>query len=176
MARALVIGYGNLDRGDDGAGFHVVNRLRAALGQPPLADDETGLEGIGAEIDAVFLRQLVPERAPDAAAYDRLVFCDAHVLPEGGDLQARRVRPEMRVSGFGHVMHPEGFLWLVHGLSARRPDGLMVALRGFRFDPTRRLSEGTSSQVDPAVALIRNHLAGGAPALRVDLQHEGGDS
>lgn len=173
MARALVIGYGNLERGDDGAAFHVVNRLRTALGRPPLADDDTGLESLGAEIDAVFVRQLVPELAADAAGYDRLVFCDAHVLPEGGDLQARPVRPERRVSGFGHVMHPDAFLWLVHGLSARRPDGFMVALRGFRFELTRRLSDGTSSLVDQAVALIRRHLAGAAPDPLP--QDQGGD-
>ena len=173
MTRALVIGYGNLERGDDGAAFHVVNRLRAALGQAPLGEDDTGLERLGGEIDTVFARQLVPELAADAAGYDRLVFCDAHVLPEGGDLQARPVVPEFRLSGFGHVMHPEAFLWLVHGLTARRPDGYMVALRGFRFELTRRLSDGTSSLVDQSVALIRRHLARAAP---VPLPHaQGGD-
>ena len=72
----------------------------------------------------------MPELAADAAGYDRLVFCDAHVYAEGDALQARAVRPERRISGFGHVMHPDAVLWLVHGLSARRPDGYMVALRG----------------------------------------------
>ena len=163
MARALVIGYGNLERGDDGAALHVVNRLRAALGRPQLAEDESGLESLGAEVDAVFVRQLVPELAADAAGYDRLVFCDAHVLAEGEALQARTVRPERRISGFGHVMHPDAFLWLVHGLSARRPDGYMVALRGFRFELTRRLSDGTSPLVDQAVALILRHLAEAVP-------------
>jgi hydrogenase maturation protease len=173
MARTLVIGYGNLERGDDGVAFHVVNRLRAELGRAPLAEDNSGLEGLGAEIDTVFVRQLVPELAADAAGYDRLVFCDAHVLPEREDLLARPVRPERRISGFGHLMHPEAFLWLVHGLSARRPDGYMVALRGFQFELTRRLSDGISIQMDQAVALIRHHLAGAAP---VPLPHaQGGD-
>lgn len=173
MPRALVIGYGNLERGDDGAAFHVVNRLRSALGQPPLAPEDDGLDRLGGALDAVFVRQLVPELAADAAGYDRLVFCDAHVLPDGPDLQVRPVAPVRRVSGFGHVLHPEGFLWLVHGLSARRPDGLMVALRGFRFELTRRLSEGTWSLVDPAVARIRQHLAGAIPE---PLPHDqGGD-
>jgi hypothetical protein len=78
------------------------------------------------------------------------------------------------VSGFGHVLYPEGFLWLVHGLSARRPDGYMVALRGFRFELTRRLSDGTALLVDAAAAHIRRHLAGAVPD-RVDPHDEGGD-
>lgn len=173
MARALVIGYGNLERGDDGAAWHVVNRLRAALGRPPLAEDETGLERLGDVVDAVFVRQLVPELAADAAGYDRLVFCDAHVYAEGDDLQARPVRPERRISGFGHVMHPDAFLWLVHGLSARRPDGYMVALRGCQFERPHRVSEATAALVDQAVALILRHLAA---AVTDPLPHDqGGD-
>jgi len=173
MGRALVIGYGNTDRGDDGAAFHVVNRLRSAVGRPPLAADETGLGALGGEVDAVFVRQLVPELAVDASGYDRIVFCDAHVIPGGGEPLARPVLPERRMSGFGHVMHPEALLWLVHGMSSRRPDGYLVALRGFRFEEPDRLSAATAAQIDRAVARIRRHLAG---AACVALPHDpGGD-
>ena len=62
MPRILVIGYGNPDRGDDGAALHVVNRLREHLGQPPLDEDDGGLADLGRDT-AVFVPQLVPELA-----------------------------------------------------------------------------------------------------------------
>ncbi len=78
MQRSLVIGYGNVDRGDDGAAFHVVNRVRARLGQRVLTEDESGLDSLGAAT-AVFVPQLTPELAYDAAACHCLVLVDAHV-------------------------------------------------------------------------------------------------
>ena len=78
MPRTLVIGYGNLERGDDGAALQVVNRLRHLLGRPPLAEDDGGLGELGQDT-AVFVPQLVPELAVDAAAYESIVLVDAHV-------------------------------------------------------------------------------------------------
>jgi hypothetical protein len=64
MPQTLVIGFGNLDRGDDGVAFDVVNLLRRQMGVKPLDADETGLDDRGGETGAVFVRQLVPELAP----------------------------------------------------------------------------------------------------------------
>lgn len=56
--RTLVMGYGNLDRSDDGVAYYVVNALRGRLGQPALAEDGSGLETRGGNTDAIFLTQL----------------------------------------------------------------------------------------------------------------------
>ena len=55
MSRTLVIGFGNIDRADDGVAFYVINALRRRLGQKPLSEEDTGLEELGAPIDSVFL-------------------------------------------------------------------------------------------------------------------------
>jgi molybdopterin-guanine dinucleotide biosynthesis protein A len=44
--RTLIIGYGNLERADDGVAYHAVNALRQRLGQKALSEDETGLQGL----------------------------------------------------------------------------------------------------------------------------------
>ena len=44
MPRTLIIGFGNLDRADDGVAFYVINALRRRLGQKALSEEDTGLE------------------------------------------------------------------------------------------------------------------------------------
>ena len=83
MSRTLVIGFGNIDRADDGAAFFVINALRRRLGQNPLNEDETGLEELGAKIDSVFLSQLTPELLETLAGYQQVIFVDGKKLTEG---------------------------------------------------------------------------------------------
>ena len=87
-----------LRRGDDGAAFHVVNRLRERLGQRPLPEDDSGLEALTPET-AVFLPQLTPELAVDAAPYHRLVLIDAHVTAEVRPVIYLRLQAEYRPPG-----------------------------------------------------------------------------
>ncbi|MBI5581601.1 MAG: hypothetical protein HY895_20800, partial [Deltaproteobacteria bacterium] len=47
--RTRVIGFGNLDRGDDGVAFDVVNLLRRQLGLKLLDAEETGLDDRGGD-------------------------------------------------------------------------------------------------------------------------------
>ena len=155
----MVIGYGNLERGDDGVAFHVVNRLRRALGRAPLGDADTGLQDLGADTDAVFIRQLVPELAVEAAAYDRLVFVDAHVPSLGQAVACARILPEARLSAFSHLMAPAAFLWLAQAVGGRAPAGFLVSLRGRCFDPVRGLSPQTAGLVNRAAARIRRLLS-----------------
>jgi Ni,Fe-hydrogenase maturation factor len=79
MPRTLIIGFGNLDRADDGVAFHVVNVVRQHLGQAQLPEDDTGLEGLGSAVDTIFLSQLTPELTDIMQDYSRILFVDAHV-------------------------------------------------------------------------------------------------
>jgi hydrogenase maturation protease len=150
MSQTLIIGYGNLDRGDDGAAFHVVNRLRERLGHRPLAEDDSGLGELEAET-AVFVPQLTPELAVDAAPYHRLVLVDAHVTTEVRPVIYLRLQPDYRPPVVSHVLSPAMFLWLVQAVSGQSCTAFLVSLRGHCFDPQRRLSAETSAWVDPAV-------------------------
>lgn len=163
MSQTLIIGYGNLDRGDDGAAFHVVNRLRERLGQRPLPEDDSGLEALTPET-AVFLPQLTPELAVDAAPYHRLVLIDAHVTAEVRPVIYLRLQAEYRPPGLSHVLSPAMFLWLVQAISGRTCAAFLVSLRGHCFALQRGLSAETSAWVDAAadrvLKLIHNTAAG----------------
>jgi hydrogenase maturation protease len=155
MARQVVMGIGNLDRGDDGVAYHVVNRLRRRLGSTPLDEGETGLGETAAEAAVLFVRQLVPELTLDVGGCDRLIFVDAHVPAEPRPIVCTRLRPEARLSSrLSHCLPPEGFLWLLQALVSRAPESYLVSVRAERFDLVRRLSPAAAALVTPAASII----------------------
>ena len=158
MARTLVIGYGNLDRADDGVAFHVINALRRRLGQRPLSAEETGWEQLGTVHDSVFLRQLQPEWMETCASYDRVIFVDAHVHENTADLACVPVLPEYVPPPFTHHMTPPTFLALMQALYAREPAGRLLSIRGHDFDFHRGLSPAAAGQVPAAVEMILRML------------------
>jgi hydrogenase maturation protease len=158
MPQTLVIGYGNPDRGDDGAALHVVNRLRARMGQPPLAEDDGGLGDIGGDT-AVFVPQLVPELAVDAAAYERVVLVDAHVTEEHRPVVYFRLQPEYQPPTLSHQLSPAMFAWLVQAAHGKNRAAFLVSLRGHCFEPQRGLSPATAALVEPAAEKAWNCCA-----------------
>jgi len=162
MNRTLVIGFGNRDRADDGVAYYVVNVLRERRGQRMLAEDETGLEELGAPVDAVFMTQLAPELMDVTAPYGRIVFVDAHVGEDRGDLYSARVQPEDATSAFTHQISPAMFLALLQALYGREPEGHIVSIRGYDFDFHHNLSEATRRLIGDAADRIEAiHDAGG---------------
>ena len=162
MSRTLIIGYGNLDRGDDGVAFDVVNALRVRLGQDPLDEQETGLGELGTETDSVFLRQLVPELMDTAAGYDQVIFVDAHVRENPRELWWAPVQPDFVPSAFTHHINPATFLALIRALYDRNPAGYLLSIRGHEFDFSRGLSFETERLVQPAVDELVKRLPSAA--------------
>jgi len=160
MARTLVIGYGNVDRQDDGVAFHVLNAARLRLGRPPLAEDDTGLEDLGHPVDTIFLLQLGPELLDVAAEYERLILVDAHVQAGVEDVRWERVVPEYAPSAFTHHMTPAMFMALLQALYQRRPEVHVVSIRGHHFDFQRNLTASTAALVEPAADQVLHLIAG----------------
>ncbi len=154
MVHNLVIGYGNLERQDDGVGFHVVNRLRRHLAQKPLAWDDDGMSRLGGGTDSVFIRQLVPELIETIVHYDRVIFVDAHVPADRPNLVCTRLYPGDGLALFSHHMHPAMLLGILQAVWDREPVGHLLSIQGSRFDLGRRLSAGTAALVAPATAMI----------------------
>jgi hydrogenase maturation protease len=153
--RTRVIGFGNLDRGDDGVAFDVVNLLRRKLGLMALDAEQTGLDERGGDTDAVFVPQLVPELALDVGNCERVIFVDAHVSAEPRAIVCVAVQPEARLSStLSHTLPVEGFLWLVQAVAGRAPESFLVSLRGRRFEPGRGLSPEAAGLVEQAVARV----------------------
>jgi len=158
MLRILIIGFGSIDRGDDGVAYHVINALRQRLGQNMLGEDETGLEELGKQIDSIFLVQLAPELLEVLAGYDHVVFVDAHVLENIGNLHCSPVTPEYAPATLTHHMGPEMFLALLKALYQWEPTGHLVSIRGYNFDFHRDLSFDTKALVEPATDYILHLL------------------
>ena len=161
MPRTLVIGFGNIDRADDGVAYSVINALRRRLGQKPLKEDETGLDELGAEVDSVFLSQLTPELMETLAGYRQVVFVDAHVYENADPLHCAPVSPEYTPSSFTHHLTPGAFLALLKALYRLEPAGHLVSIRGHDFDFHRNLSPETEALVGPAVEHILRLIKGG---------------
>lgn len=151
----LIIGYGNMDRGDDGVAFAVINELRRQTGTKILEEGDTGLDDLGHTSDSVFIPQLVPEMIEIVAGYDAVVFVDAHVGDDLEDLNFCAVVPEYVSSPFTHHMTPPAFMAFLKTLYQCEPRAHLVSIRGHEFDFTRTLSPGTRVLVEPAVRIIR---------------------
>jgi Ni,Fe-hydrogenase maturation factor len=128
MPRTLIIGFGNIDRADDGVALFVINALRRRLGQKPLPEDETGLEELGAEVDSAFLSQLTPELLETVAGYRQVIFVDAHVYENVDALHCAPVSPENTPSTFTHHLTPAAFLRCSKPLPSE-PVGQLVSIR-----------------------------------------------
>jgi hydrogenase maturation protease len=154
MVRNLIIGYGNLERQDDGVGFYVVNRLRRHLAQPPLTSEDNGLSRLGRSTDSVFMRQLVPELIETIVHYDRLIFVDAHVPADMPNLACTRLYPDVDTLLFSHHLHPALLLGFLKAVRDQDPLSHLLSIRASRFELERGLSVETAALVAPATAMI----------------------
>lgn len=145
MQRALVLGYGNSLRRDDGAGPEVARRV-AALGLP-------GVEVIEAH-------QLLPEHAAALAVVERAVFVDASVEDGVDAVTARRVAPAADASLAPHASSPEALLALAWLLFERVPEAWLVSVPAADLGLGEGLSAGVAVACGEAVDRIRGLLAG----------------
>ncbi len=157
-----MIGFGNVYRRDDGVAFIVLNALRERLGRSPLEIDDDGFDDLGQRVDTVLLHQLVPELADVAAAYDQVLFVDAHM----GAIEALVYEQELEVcfksTTVSHQMHPCSLLALVAELHGRAPRGVLISIRGHDFEFGEGLSDETAALVPQAVERILALAAPGA--------------
>lgn len=158
MSRTLVIGFGNIDRADDGVAYYIVNSLRKHLGGKELNEGETGIEDLDSpesgKAGSIFLIQLTPELVDILAGYERIVFVDAHIDPGMPDLHCAPVQPDSAAPLFSHHMTPAMLLALTGVIHGRKPHGYLVSARGLDFDFHRGLSPETEALVQPAVRKI----------------------
>ncbi|MGV8056561.1 MAG: hydrogenase maturation protease [Smithellaceae bacterium] len=150
MLRTIIIGYGNIDRSDDGVAYEVVNLVRQHLGQKILEDGDTGLENLQGEIDSIFLPQLVPEIMELLTGYEQIIFVDAHTGTDVEDLNCFKVIPQYISSTFTHHMTPDALLAFLKSLYSHEPEAYMVSVCAQNFDFKRSFSPKTQSLLGPA--------------------------
>lgn len=139
--RSLVIGYGNVDRQDDGAGWHILDLLADRLGLEPdgqevWSEDET--------ICLHYTLQLTPELSDLIAQFERVCFVDAHTGQEKDEIHAAPVEPAYQASAFTHHMTPATCMLLAEELYGKRPEAVLFSVRGYAFAFQNGLSEKTT--------------------------------
>lgn len=162
---SLVIGYGNVDRQDDGAGWHVLDLLARWLGLEPDGQEVWSEDGT---ICLHYTQQLTPELAEFIAQFERVCFVDAHTGQEKDEIHTMPVAPAYQTSAFTHHMTPAICMLLAEELYVKRPEAILFSVRGYAFGFQRELSERTAWLADKAAQRIWSWLQGHASRPSVE--------
>ncbi|MCC6147624.1 MAG: hypothetical protein IT308_08675 [Anaerolineaceae bacterium] len=154
MAATIIIGYGNPDRQDDGAAWHILAGLARRFGREIPTWPEDVFNPSGENPDLLFNLQLMPELAETISQYERVCFVDAHTGGVLNDLNIQLLHPLFQNSPFTHHMTPETCLTLAESVYHARPESLLVSVRGYQFGFSHDLSEKTQALVTEAIHAI----------------------
>ena len=154
MPDTLILGYGNVDRMDDGVAWHVLAALAVALGMPAptLLEDAFALPR--RQADCLFILQLTPELAERLAQYRRVCFVDAHTGDLLDETRLAPVAPAFTNSPFTHHLTPATCLALAQALYGRAPEAVLASVRGEAFGFAQELSPAAARRVPALVAQI----------------------
>ena len=161
--KTLVLGFGNVNRQDDGAAWHILSQLARRLkSAPPAAVDSSShvdlvdydLEVCTEKLDLLFVLQLTPELCELISRYGRVCFVDTHTgrIPE--EIHIETLEPELQRSPFTHHLVPNTCLAMTQSLFHVQPEGLLVSVRGYEFDFLTGLSARTAGLIDKAASIV----------------------
>ncbi len=154
MARTLILGYGNVDRQDDGVAWHILAALAARFGGATPATPEADLAANDPRIVLQFVLQLTPELAETLAQYARVCFVDAHTGNVPRAVNVMPVASGLQTAPFTHHLTPQTLLAFAQSLYGVTPHAILVSVRGYEFGFARELSARTAVLVAPAVEQI----------------------
>ena len=159
MGKTLILGYGNTDRQDDGVAWHVLNFIAQLLGRPvSISPDEDEDQLSGSDPELRFVLQLTPEMAESIAPFERVCFVDAHTGAVAGEVNLSPLEGRFQSSPFTHHLTPDSCLALAEALYGRRPQAILVSVRGYEFGFERVLSPRTKELADQAARQIYEWL------------------
>jgi hydrogenase maturation protease len=141
-AKALIVGYGNPLRGDDGVGQAVARAFA----------DEAAIDGV----DALACHQLAPELAERFAAAARVVLVDAAAGREAGGISVVALRPApASASILGHHVEPSQLLHMTQVLYGRSPEAYLVTVGAGSLELGEGLSAPVAAALPEVIATVR---------------------
>jgi hydrogenase maturation protease len=143
--RALVVGYGNPLRGDDGVGPEVARRLAAELSDP--------------EIVILAVHQLTPELTEPLSQARLALFIDASSEGTPGQVRVEEIQARPPEQSFTHEFDPPMLLAAAQLLYGRCPEARLVSLAGQSFEFEETLSAPVMQALPEAVGQVRRLLA-----------------
>ncbi len=138
--RTLVVGLVNPLRGDDAAGWAVVEQLATRV-------DESA-------VDLRTVHQLLPELADPVSRARRAVFVDAAVGEHPGAVEVREVAPALPEGIFSHHMSPASLLALARALYGAAPAAFVVTITAQQFELEGPLAGAVRDALPKAVDAI----------------------
>lgn len=149
-ADTLIIGFGNADRQDDGAGWHVLRNLAARLDQEVSDEPGAPIEIEAERVDLLYILQIFPELAETISHYQRVCFVDAHTADIPERISWVELEPLYERSPLTHHMSPKTLLSIAETIYATTPEAVLVSIRGYSFQFQRELSKNTATLVEEA--------------------------
>jgi hydrogenase maturation protease len=154
----LLLGYGNIDRQDDGVAWHILRRVAQRLGRSlPEFPDEEFIPGTQPP-DYLFTLQLSPELTETLIAYQRVCFVDAHTGNVPEDVHHEPVVSQFQASPLTHHMTAASCIALCDAIFNRHPEAVLYSVRGYEFGFEHSLSASTYEHAQLAAEQILNWL------------------
>lgn len=154
MKKTLILGFGNLDRQDDGVSWHILCGIAQKLGRPVPESYDDCFEPGGENPDLMFSLQLMPEMAETISTYERVCFVDAHTGSVPNNVNITELKAEFQRSPLTHHLTANTLLNLVDTLYHNVPQSILVSVRGYEFGFSQSLSEPTEELAQQAVEVI----------------------
>ena len=126
MPGILIVGYGNVLRGDDGVGIHVARELERQFHDDP-------------EVEIIACQQLTHEMAEDISASELVIYLDAAVDDEPGSVRCRQLHADTPV-GYSHDVTAEALVSAAEQLYGELPKAFSITFSGYSFEMGSRLS------------------------------------
>lgn len=158
MKRALVFGFGNADRQDDGVAWHILVGLAQKMNLSTPFEPGDLFNFAKDQIVLQFNLQLTPELAETINNFDVVYFVDAHTGAINEDISFRSIIPQTQNSPFTHHLSPQMLLAITQTIYGTVPDAFLLSIRAFEFEFSRDLSQRTQNLCTKAIELLWNHL------------------
>jgi Ni,Fe-hydrogenase maturation factor len=155
LKNALLLGFGNPDRQDDGVAWHILQRVCKALGRVVPQSIEDDFPPFGDEYPHfLFDLQLTPEMSELLAEYPFICFVDAHTGSLPDDFHQEALQAHYQRSPLTHHMTPESVLALTYQIYHKQPQSLLISVLSYSFGFMQGLSPETEALADQAVEQI----------------------
>jgi hydrogenase maturation protease len=119
--RTVVIGYGSPIRGDDAIGPLVADQLIDEIDSP--------------DVSVISRHVLTAELAADLESAELVVFLDAAMDGEVGQVCCRPLQPDKSsMHSMQHFLNPQELLAWVEEMYGRAPEAVLISTRGVSFE------------------------------------------
>jgi len=158
MKKILIIGYGNMDRQDDGVAWHILNNIGENFGVSIINEGYELINNTSAKLSIFYSLQLLPEMAEFINQYDTVYFVDAHTGEYEEEILYSEIHPQALNSPFTHHLTPEMLLSICLTIFNNYPRSYILSVKGHEFGFNHDLSNLTQALAEQASAILINKI------------------